>query len=85
MCYILCMTSYSVCYVPLGMQGGLRGAIGPPVWGFGGSSPEKFFLPRETCSIFASFFVSPRFSCPLLGDFSAHGFCRWFSIFWLRN
>jgi hypothetical protein len=49
--------------------------------GFRGSAPEKKkIFPRETCHIFASFFMSPRFSCPLLGSFSAHGFCRWFSI-----
>jgi hypothetical protein len=36
--------------------------------------------PRETCHIFASFFMSPQFLCPLLGSFSAHGFCQWFSI-----
>jgi hypothetical protein len=29
---------------------------------------ENFFF------LFASFFVLPRFSCPLLGGFSAHGF-----------
>jgi hypothetical protein len=47
MCYILCMTSISVCYIASGVtQGGLRG----------GSPPENFFLPREMCHIFASFF-----------------------------
>jgi hypothetical protein len=39
------------------------------------------FLPREGCRIFASFFMLLLFLCPLLGGFSAHGFCRWFSIF----
>jgi hypothetical protein len=58
MCYILCMTSSSVCYVALSAHG--------------------FFLPQEMCRIFASFFVSLRFSCPLLGGFSAHGFCHGF-------
>jgi hypothetical protein len=38
--------------------------------------PQEIVFPRETCHIFASFFMSPRFSFPLLGDFSAHGFCR---------
>jgi hypothetical protein len=62
MSYIICITSHSVCYVALGAQG------------FEGRAPEKNILPRETCHIFASFFVSPRFLCPLLGIFSAHGF-----------
>jgi hypothetical protein len=41
---------------------------------------KALLMKVETCHIFASFLVSPRFSCPLLGSFSAHGFCRWFSI-----
>jgi hypothetical protein len=67
MCYMLCMTSFSVCYVASGAQRGLRGA-------------KNFLLPWEMCRIFSLFFTSPRFSCPLLGGFSAHGFCQWFSI-----
>jgi hypothetical protein len=42
MCYILCMSS-GVCIV-LGVQG------------FGGSAPENFFLPQETCRILGQFF-----------------------------
>jgi hypothetical protein len=37
-------------------------------------------FPWETCHIFSSFFMLPQFSCPLLGGFLTHGFCRWFSI-----
>jgi hypothetical protein len=33
-----------------------------------------YSLPQETCHIFASFFVLPRFSCPLLSGFLTHGF-----------
>jgi hypothetical protein len=33
-----------------------------------------FFLEKHVAFL-------PHFSCPLLGGFSAHGFCRWFSIF----
>jgi hypothetical protein len=64
------------------VQGDYRGAISPlrDCGGLGAAPPRKIFFPRETCHIFASFFMSPRFSCPLLGGFSAHGFCQWFSI-----
>jgi hypothetical protein len=55
------MTSCVVLYVALGMR-------------FRGKCPREFFLPWETCHIFALFFMSPQFSCPLLGNFSAHGF-----------
>jgi hypothetical protein len=70
MCYILQMTRPSVLYIVSGVHPG-----------FENSAPEKFCLSQEKCLIFSSFFMSPRFSCPLLGGFLAHGFCRWFSIF----
>jgi hypothetical protein len=47
MCYILCTTSYSVYYVASCTHGGDR---------FWGNAPKNFFLPREMCHIFASFF-----------------------------
>jgi hypothetical protein len=46
---------------------------------------EEIVLPRETCHIFASFFVFPQFLCPLLGGFSAHGFLPMVFYFQLRN
>jgi hypothetical protein len=46
------------------LHSGAQGGLG------GGKRPREFFFPRETCVIFASFFVLPRFSCPLLGGFS---------------
>jgi hypothetical protein len=79
MCYIHCTTSSSVWYVASGAHGSLR--VGEGSQGFKGSTPENLFSPWETCHIFVSFFMSPRFSCPLLGGFLAHGFCQWFSIF----
>jgi hypothetical protein len=36
-----------------------------------------FFLGKHV-TFFPHFFMSPRFSCPLLGGFSAHGFCHGF-------
>jgi hypothetical protein len=33
-----------------------------------------FFFLGKCVTFFASFFVLPRFLCPLLGGFSAHGF-----------
>jgi hypothetical protein len=91
MCYIICTTRSSVFYVASGAQVGLRGDARPPVQGlqggdippllgFDGNAPYNFF-PRETCVIFASFFLLPQFSCPLLGGFSSHCFCQCFSIF----
>ena len=74
MCYILCTTSSSVFYVALDTQGGLRGGRAAPPSGFEANALKKFVLPRETCHIFSSFFASPRYLCPLLGDFSSHGF-----------
>jgi hypothetical protein len=63
-----------------GCIGGFEGGhIGGFCRGFRGN-PREIFFPREMCHIFASFFVLPRFSCPLLGGFLAHGFFRWFSI-----
>jgi hypothetical protein len=56
-----------------GFEGGVGGVAGV-------QCPRKIFFSSETCHIFASFFVLPRFSCPLLGGFLAHGFFRWFSI-----
>jgi hypothetical protein len=57
MCYILCTTRCSVCCVASDAQGGCRGQH-PPCTGVGGQRPREFFLPRETCHIFALFFVS---------------------------
>jgi hypothetical protein len=51
-----------------------RGGTGPPFGGSREAPQRKKKLPQEMYRIFALFFVSPRFSCPLLGDFSAHGF-----------
>jgi hypothetical protein len=79
MCYILCMSS-SV----LHCVGGAGGKY-PPLAGVQGQRPREIFFPREMCHIFASFFVLPRFSCPLLGGFSAHGFLPMVFYFWLRN
>jgi hypothetical protein len=56
-------------YVVPGAQGG----DSPPHRG-SGATPLRIFFPRETCHIFASFFMLPLFLCPLLGDFLAHGF-----------
>jgi hypothetical protein len=61
------------------------GAARPPLWGlYGGYIPLSeglgerplriFFFLRKYVAFFTSFFVSPRFSCPLLGVFLAHGF-----------
>jgi hypothetical protein len=66
MCYIL-STSSSVC-VASGVHVGLE------------ATTQRIFFPREMCHIFASFYMLPRFLCPLLGGFSPHGFCQWFSI-----
>jgi hypothetical protein len=64
MCYIICMTSSSECYVASGAKGGF-GAVP--------SRKKKFLMKRVT--------FLPRFPCPLLGGLTAHGFCRWYSIF----
>jgi hypothetical protein len=58
-----------------GRAGG-RGAE-PPARGFGGSAPEKKNLGRH---IFAGFEPTYFRDHMILGGFSAHGFCRWFSI-----
>jgi hypothetical protein len=75
MCYILCMTSL--------VSATLRRGVF--AWGFGASAPEEIFFPQEMSHIFASFFVLPQFSCPLLGGFSAHGFLPMVFYFRLRN
>jgi hypothetical protein len=64
--------------------GGFDGGDSPPAWGFRGNAPE-FFFPQETCHFFSSFFMLPRFLCPLLGGFSAHGFLSMVFYFQLRN
>jgi hypothetical protein len=58
--------------------GGCRGAE-PPAQGFGGSAPEKKKLGRH---IFGpTYFRDDIFPGPHdIRWFSAHGFCRWFSI-----
>jgi hypothetical protein len=82
MCYIIFMTIDSVFYVVHDVQGG---SLGPPfggykgdkspAQGFRGNTCDNSFLLQEVCCFL------PHFSCPLLGGFSAHGFCRWFFIF----
>jgi hypothetical protein len=68
--------------------GGCRGAE-PPAQGFGGSAPEKkknwadIFSPVSGRHIIAgpTYFRDDIFPRPHdIRWFSAHGFCRWFSI-----
>jgi hypothetical protein len=74
-----------------GVRGGCRGAE-PPARGFGGSAPEKIFLGRHIFAGFGptycrhiiagpTYFRDDIFPGPHdIRWFSAHGFCRWFSI-----
>ena len=62
---------------------GVRGGVEPPAWGFVGSAPENFFLGRHIFSGFEPTYYrrADIFSGPHdIRWFSAHGFCRWFSI-----
>jgi len=67
MCYILSTINYSVCYVALEVQGGLRGVISPLC---GCSSPENFFCIGKHVAFL------PHFSCRI--DFYDH--C--WAVFW---
>jgi hypothetical protein len=63
-------------------QGGKRG-VEPPVRGFGGNAPEKNFLGRHIFAGFGPTYYRRADIFPGPHDirwFSAHGFCRWFSI-----
>jgi hypothetical protein len=71
-CYILC-TSSSVCVAP--------GCEIP----LGATPPRKKKFLRKRVAFFSLFFVFPRFLCPLLGFFSAHGFLPMVFYFRLRN
>jgi hypothetical protein len=51
----------------------------------GGAMPSIIFFLRKPVAYFASFFVLPRFLCPLLGGFSAHGFLPMVFYFQLIN
>jgi hypothetical protein len=71
-----------------GVRGGVQGG-GHPARGFGGSAPEKFFFWADIFSpvsgrhIIAgpTYFRDDIFPGPHdIRWFSAHGFCRWFSI-----
>jgi hypothetical protein len=64
MCYILCMTSSSVCYVVSGTGGGLRGGARPPCEGLGEAPPKNFFCLGKRVTFL------PHFSCRL--DFHVH-------------
>jgi hypothetical protein len=61
-------------------RGGVRG--GAARGGFGGSAPEIFFLGRHIFAGFGpTYFRDDIFPGPHdIRWFSAHGFCRWFSI-----
>jgi hypothetical protein len=70
MCYILCTTSPSVCYVASGVQGGLRGVIGLLHGGLG-VAPLRIFFSSGNMSHFCLVF-----SCRL--DLHVH--C--WAVFW---
>jgi hypothetical protein len=53
--------------------------------GFMGSAPENFVFFLRNVLHFASFFMFPRFLCPLLGGFLAHGFLPMVFYFRSRN
>jgi hypothetical protein len=60
--------------------GGCRGAE-PPARGFGGSAPEKKNFWADIFSPGPTYFRDDIFPGPHdIRWFSAHGFCRWFSI-----
>ena len=59
--------------------GGSRG-VEPLAWGFGGSAPDKKILGRHIIAG-PTYFQDDIFPGPHdIRWFSAHGFCRWFSI-----
>jgi hypothetical protein len=84
MCYILCTTSPSVCYIASGVKGGLRDFIGPLRGGLG-AAPLRKKNHRETCHIFASFFRVASIFMSIVGEFFGIWFFPMVFYFWLRN
>jgi hypothetical protein len=81
MCYILCTTSPSVCYIASRVKGGLRDLIGPLRGGLGAAPLRKKKSSGNVSHFCLIFSCCLDFHVHCWGVFLHMGFFQWFSIF----